>query len=184
MSTYPSVRKRHLPTWTQRLSRVSALAIGAIALFTIQHATGAPQDGQQFNAWTARCGKATEQAKEDTCLIVQLVSDKSSDAPLLAVEVGYVPGENQAVAQFTLPLGVLLPPGMRLAVDDSKEAGRVPFTYCDQVGCRAMIRLDDKVLGMFKKGNVLNVTVATAEGRAGTIPVSLSGFTAAFNSLK
>jgi invasion protein IalB len=164
---------------------IGILSLGALFAVPALEAAAAPKDGEKFKDWTAKCGKLTDNAKGEVCHIFQVLTDnKDTKKAILAVEIGYLPGEKEPIAQFTLPLGVLLPPGMQLRVDESEETGRVPFTLCDPVGCKAMVRLDDKVIARFKKGTKINVLVANPEGRVATIPISLSGFTAAFDSLK
>lgn len=164
---------------------LASLGLGALLALPALQATAAPKDGEKFKDWTAKCGKLSEASKQEVCHIFQVITDsKEPKNAILAVEIGYLPDEKQPIAQFTLPLGVLLPPGLQLRVDESEETGRVPFTVCDPVGCKAMVRLDAEVIERFKKGIKLNILIANPEGRVATIPISLSGFTAAFDSLK
>ena len=117
------------------------------------------------------------------CQIVQTLTEKSSDQPVLQVAVGYLPETEKPVAAFLLPLGIWLPPGLQLQVDDGKT-GRVPMDTCDPGGCRAGVELDDEFLALMKKGRELNVTFGGRNRKGITVPVSLQGFTSALDSLK
>ena len=58
------------------------------------------------------------------------------------------------------------------------------YTNCTARGCQAVFELDDARLRALKKGRRLQVTVAGMDGGTLNIPMSLSGFTAAWNSLR
>lgn len=139
-------------------------------------------------------GKGTEGAKKEEsadtaaetttiCQIVQTLTEKSSDRPVLQVAIGYLPDTTKPVAAILLPLGIWLPPGVALQVDDGKT-GRVPLDTCDPGGCRAGVELDDEFLALMKAGKELNVTFGGRNRKGITVPVSLQGFTAALDSLK
>ena len=187
-----------------RATMISALLVASVAV------GAAPESGKKFKDWTVECdtfpvpqqkldvevagsetpageaeeAKSAEPAESQTiCQIVQTLTEKSADRPVLQVAVGYLPEAEKPVAAFLLPLGVWLPPGLQLRVDDGK-AGRVPFEACDPSGCHAGVELDDEFIAMMKKGNELNVTFGGRNRKGITVPVSLQGFTAALDSLK
>lgn len=169
-----------------------------------------PQDGQKFKDWTVECqsvpkpeakldvkvegGEGAASGSAETtetapvaeitiCQIVQTLTEKSADKPVLQVAIGYLPDQKVPVASFVLPLGIFLPAGLQLRVDEGKT-GRVPFVSCDPVGCHAGVELDDEFLASMKKGSQLNVTFGTPNRQGVTAPVSLQGFTAALESLQ
>ena len=117
------------------------------------------------------------------CQISQILNEKESNNPVMQVSVGYLPEQEQPVAAITLPLGIWLPPGLQLQVDDGKK-GRVPVDTCVPGGCRAGVELDAEFLASMKQGNQLNVTFGGGNRQPLTIPVSLQGFSAALDALK
>ncbi|HRH79477.1 MAG TPA: invasion associated locus B family protein [Thiobacillaceae bacterium] len=166
-----------------RLPRTFLLA-AALAL-TVP-AQGAPPDGARFKDWGTRC-EALPEGKGQLCHIYQTVSvkdkDKPNDQPLLNVAVLYPPGKDTPLALFTVPLGVLLPAGMGLQVDEG-ETTRFGYELCMPQGCRGGLELKPEVIEALKRGKQAKVIVVDAKRRAAAIPVSLQGFTAAFDSLK
>ncbi|MEN8175213.1 MAG: invasion associated locus B family protein [Pseudomonadota bacterium] len=185
----------------------AALVFAAAAANTVW---AAPKDGEVFKDWTVRCETIPASAKVEVevahgegeaggaegdaksaaaeggttlCQIVQTLNEKSSGQPIMQVSIGYLPESEQPVAVFTLPLGVWLPPGIELKVDEG-QAGRVPFDTCTETGCRAGVELDEKILGQMKQGEQLNLTFGAGARQPATVPVSLQGFTAALSSLK
>ncbi len=72
----------------------------------------------------------------------------------------------------------------QLKVDKAKEAARAPFIQCIKDGCQARVVLDDKMMSKLKNGNRLGIAFFTPQQKQLGFPVSLSGFTAAMDSLK
>jgi hypothetical protein len=80
-----------------------------------------------------------------------------------------------------MPLGLLLKPGVRFAVD---QASPVPgsYTVCFPNGCFAeSLGLKDEVVAAMKKGTNINVSVQNQVGREVTFAVPLAGFGKAFD---
>jgi invasion protein IalB len=92
-------------------------------------------------------------------------------------------GENKKLLRVVVPLGVLLPTGLGLKIDD-QDVGNAPFLKCGKRGCVAEVVLQDEVIAKLKQGtNAMFIIFDTPEAGIG-IPVSLQGFTDAFASLK
>lgn len=168
-----------------------------------------PTPGQKFKDWTVQCEKipvpdgklavkvegsedsgeapaeaeASAPKEQDLCQIVQTLTEKASEQPVLQMAVGYLPGVETPVGALLLPLGIWLPPGVELRVDEGKT-GRIPVDTCDPSGCRAGVELDDEFLNSMKKGNELNITFGGRNRQGITVPISLDGFTAGLASLK
>lgn len=155
------------------------LAVSYLALPTV-HA--APQDGQKFKDWTARC-ETRKDGPGDVCYIFQNLLLKSQKKPLLHVAIGYLDGGEQPVAFFTLPLGVSLPGGLSLTVDDGKPL-RMRYERCETSGCIAPLALTDTLVNAFKGGRWARVAFFDVRRREVSVPVSLIGFTAGFDSLE
>ena len=144
-----------------------------------------PEGVEQFKDWIKECEKLKDpEGKEvDLCQISQTLINKEINQPMLKVAAGYVPGKKDAVMIITLPLGVVLPPGVQLTVGEGKAA-RVPITTCLPQGCQAGAQLDKEFTERLKKGSKMIVTFIGPDGKQVNAPISLSGFTAALESIK
>lgn len=140
-----------------------------------------PEQGKKFKDWTVVCEKLPKSQK-DICNIFQNVTNEKG-VVVMQIAIGYPPGKNQAQALITLPLGVLLQPGIEFK-GGTAEAFRVPFGVCVKNGCVAIAQLDASIIKGMKAGTKGSIKFAAAQKKIIEIPVSLSGFTAAFNSLK
>ena len=105
---------------------------------------GAPENGQKFRDWTMRC-EVSKQSAKPTCFVFQNLLLKKENKRLLRVAVGYLAANAQPTAFFTLPLGVSLPGGLSVTVDDGKPV-RVRYERCDAAGCLAPLALTDTLV--------------------------------------
>jgi invasion protein IalB len=180
-------RSRPLAT----LSVALALAIG---LASHVEAQGAPTDAaasatgpgsvvrETHGAWQVSC-RTPPGAKEEKCALVQSVT--AEDRPNVGLTVVFYKaiGENKKLLRVVVPLGVLLPTGLGLKIDN-QDVGNAPFLKCGKRGCVAEVVLQDEVIKKLKKGQTaMFIIFDTPEAGIG-IPVSLQGFNDAFASLK
>ncbi len=143
-------------------------------------------DVEQFQDWTKECEMLKDPKGKEVklCQISQTLTNTEINQPMLKVAAGYVPGKKDAVLIITLPLGVILPPGVQLTVGDKGKAARVPVTTCTPQGCQAGAQLDKEFTARLQKGTKLIVTFMGPDGKQINAPISLSGFTAGLESVK
>lgn len=131
--------------------------------------------------WTKVCGKDPASNAEICYTTRDFVSDQGQ--PVMAVAVYEAKGGPQAqrVVRFLLPLGLMLQPGIRFAVDQSQPTpGR--YALCFPNGCFAeAVGLKDDFIAAMKKGTSLNVSVQNQMAREVTFAVPLTGFGKAFD---
>jgi len=144
-------------------------------------AAGAPDDGATFKDWTVRCETPGDD-KRQACYIFQNLLLKKEQQRILHVAVGYLVDDEPA-AFFTLPLGVSLPGGVSVTVDDGQPV-RLRYERCDGTGCLAPLALNEELVRALKGGRWARVAFFDAGRREISVPVSLRGFTAGFNALR
>jgi invasion protein IalB len=129
--------------------------------------------------WTKVCGKDQNTNTEICYTTRDFVSDQGQ--PVLALAVYDVKGQQpQKVVRFVMPLGLLLQPGLRFAVDQGQATpGR--YVMCLPNGCFAEAQVKDDFIAAIKKGNNLNVSVQNQMGREITFAVPAAGFGKAFD---
>lgn len=130
--------------------------------------------------WTKVCGKEPG-TNIDVCTTTrEFVSDQNQ--PVLAVALYDVksPQGQQRAMRFLMPHGLLLPPGVRFAVDQG-QASTGRFMVCVPNGCFTEGAVTNDFLNALKKGNTLNVSVQNTASREVTFAVPLAGFGQAFD---
>jgi invasion protein IalB len=129
--------------------------------------------------WTKVCGKDQNTNSEICYTTRDFVSDQGQ--PVLALAVYDVKGpQAQRVVRFVMPLGLLLQPGLRFAVDQAQPvSGR--YVMCLPNGCFAEAQVKDDFINGLKKGTNLNVSVQNQMGRELTFAVPAAGFAKSFD---
>ncbi len=145
-------------------------------------ALAAPEDGQKFGDWTARCESDPNNPAAGTrCFVFQSVVDTEKDQPVMMFAVSRQPDPR---AVIVLPLGIDLRSGIEMTVDED-YAKRHPFTLCVQDGCQSHVKMDESLVGNFKRGLKGSIAFrALPGGQVVRVPFSLKGFTAALKSLQ
>jgi invasion protein IalB len=133
-----------------------------------------------FGDWQVRCAP-----NGNDCFIYQLALDNQKN-PVAEVSILKLPVEAEADAGVTVvtPLGTLLPGGVVVQIDGG-EKRQYQFAWCSQVGCFARFGLARPAIDQMKRGKSGSLTlhaVAAPENPV-TLALSLTGFTAAFDSL-
>lgn len=130
--------------------------------------------------WTKVCGKDPGNQTEICYTTRDFVSDQGQ--PVLAAAVYDIKSNPpQKVVRFLMPLGLLIRPGIRFAVDKGQPIPGA-YTMCFPNGCFAEATgLKDDVVNAMKKGTTVNVSVQNQVGREVTFAVPLAGFGKAFD---
>ncbi|MDZ7753128.1 MAG: invasion associated locus B family protein [Gammaproteobacteria bacterium] len=167
------------------LLTVLALGLGALPAWAQEDETNVETSEETHADWRVRCEKPEDGSAPERCFMFQNLVMRDSQRQLLNFAVAF-PNEDAdtPTAVVMVPLGVSLPAGLGLAVTEDTEPTRVAFQHCITIGCRAVIPLDDGQVAALKAGTEATVSFSDGTGRAVNVPVSLSGFTAAFNSLE
>lgn len=136
---------------------------------------------QQFEDWTLRCVTEPD-TQARTCRIVQNVVSNETGKPVLRFVVGRFGAERILGAIISVPVGVRLPPGLALQVDD-RSRWTFPFERCNPTSCQIRGVLEDALIHDLKAGLVGRVRFQDGNGQTAIIEVSLKGFTAALRAL-
>lgn len=137
---------------------------------------------EKFGDWEVSCGTPPGSREKKCALVQSVIDEERSNVGLRIVFLLGTKGER--VLRVVAPLGVLLPFGLGLRIDDEPISDKpIPFIRCRPLGCIAEIVVKDALMDKLKTGKTaLFIIVETKEeGRA--IPVSLSGFTKGFDHL-
>lgn len=169
---------------------VLALVLGAVPAL----AQGTLKN--KYGDWQHRCDKPSANGAEQ-CILIQNVLDQSDlnlAVVVLKVEDTQATAEarkkdpkaaliRRPVLRIIAPLGILLPRGLGLKIDD-REIGSTGFVRCLESGCVAEVDMDASLIEGFRKGKtaLFAVFLTPEEGRG--LPVTLAGFEQGFAQLQ
>ncbi len=137
---------------------------------------------QSFGDWQLRCEKPAG-ASADQCALVQNVA--ASDRPnvtLLVIVLNTADGKGRLL-RVLAPLGVLLPAGLGLKIDQS-DVGRAGFVRCLPTGCVAEVVMDDNLVNRLKAGKIGTFVVFQTPEEGIGVPVTLGGLDKGLEALK
>jgi len=184
----PSVRRvrcsAHLASALRAPSVGTLLLLSAVLLAgTVERLSA--QEGtvkSQHGAWQVVCKDPPPGAKNGVCALVQSVTAEDRDNIGLTVYFQRFSNGTRVLRVFA-PLGILLPPGLGLKIDD-KDVGHAPFQRCHTFACYAQVVVDDPLVEQLKSGKTAIFIIFQTEEAGIGIPISLAGFKEALNELK
>ncbi len=143
------------------------------------HADAAPPANP---GWVARCASASRDAPLECAMEQTAVLSKTGQLGIL-VNIR-VPGDTRApVALIQLPLGLNLPAGAKLQVDDGKTVD-VAVQTCEARGCYINTPIGADILASLKSGKQLKVSFQNLSMETITIPIPLADFATAYEKIK
>ncbi|MDR1828141.1 MAG: invasion associated locus B family protein [Methylobacteriaceae bacterium] len=141
----------------------------------------ATPEEQSFGMWTKRCEKYPG-ALVEQCRIEQYVVDEQRPNVSLLVMVFRTADGKNLFMRIVSPLGLMLPPGVRLAVNQQPLAVPVPFAQCFNVGCTAEL-VDNDIINSLKSAQSLHIIIWPTPDDPIGVPISLDGYAQALESL-
>jgi invasion protein IalB len=140
-----------------------------------QGAAGNQQVTLVYSPWTKLCGRDQNQpAAKEACLTVR--EARLETGPFLAgASLLEQEGEQRKLLRITLPLGMQLPQGARILLDqDQPLTGR--YVICVPTGCVADFDADAELVGKLKKGQTIVLQGINMTNQVASYPIPLEGF--------
>ncbi len=129
--------------------------------------------------WTKVCGH-DQTANKDVCYTTRDFGTAADQQPALALAVYDVKGEDDRIVRMLMPVGLLLKPGLRFAIDKGAAIDG-EFQICFPNGCFAESKVKGPTIDQMKKGTTLNVAVKNQANAEVTFELPLAGFGKAFD---
>jgi invasion protein IalB len=150
-------------------------------------AAPAPQQTEAANAspqpgWTARCASIGRDAPLECAVEETAVLAKTGQLVVL-VNIRVTSDTRTPVAMVQLPLGLNLPAGARLQVDEGKTVD-LQVQTCENRGCYANLPIAPDMLAALRTGKQLKISFQNLAKDPITIPMPLADFAAAYDKIK
>ena len=171
--------KRSKAGWAL-LSLVGGLLLAAPRAFAAgPEAQGAVRD--KHGDWVTRC-ETPPGAAHEQCAVVLSVVDQERPNLVLVVIVLNTADRKARLMRIIAPLGVLLPPGVSLRIDNA-DAGRLSFLQCLPNGCVAQLAMDESLIDKLKNGKTATLGVFQTPEEGVGVQAPLAGFKEAYEQL-
>jgi invasion protein IalB len=151
-----------------------------------------------FGEWEMRCDDAAQSAlgavppkdaaPKQQCILYQNIADERDDKLNLVVVILKTsdprsPSQRRPVLRVIAPLGILLPRGLALRIDQT-EVGSTGFVRCLNNGCVAEVDMDETLIERFNKGQTATLYVAFTPQEQRGLVLSLTGFDKGYAALQ
>lgn len=134
---------------------------------------------QGDNAQNEIIGNWMYKCDEGPCQVFLSLADDTTGETRLTWSFLYNAENDQLSAILNLPLGVAIPPGVRIAISASDNLNW-PYQVCDEIGCRAVAIIDGATSTKFSDAEKVSVQFIPYGGKyAGSFDVPMEGFSAA-----
>jgi invasion protein IalB len=145
-------------------------------------AEAAPAGAPAQPGWAARCSSASRDTPLECAMEQTAVLSKTGQLIVL-VNIRVPSDTHTPVAMVQLPLGLNLPGGAKLQVDDGKTTD-LQIQTCENRGCYAGTAISPELLAALRSGKQLKVLFQNLAKETITIPMPLTDFAAAYDKIK
>ena len=145
-------------------------------------ADAAPANTPAPPGWVARCSSPSRDAPLE-CAVEQSAVLTKTGQVIVLLNIRVAGDNRQPIAIIQLPLGLNLPAGAKLQVDDGKVSD-LQIQTCEQRGCYANSPIPPDMLAAMKSGKQLKVSFQNLGKETITIPMPLADFAAAYDKIK
>ncbi|MHB8267827.1 invasion associated locus B family protein [Bradyrhizobium sp.] len=132
--------------------------------------------------WAARCGSASRDAPLE-CAIEQSAVLPRTGQLVILVNIRVPADTHTPSVLIQLPLGLNLPGGAKLQVDDGTVTD-LPIQTCEARGCYAGTTIAPDLLAAMKSGKQLKISFQNLNKETLTVPLPLTDFAAAYDKIK
>ncbi len=132
--------------------------------------------------WIARCASSSRDGPLE-CAIEQSAVLSSTGQLVVLVNIRVPADTHTPSAVIQLPLGLNLPDGAHLQVDDGK-AMDLQIQTCEARGCYARTAIAPDLLAAMRTGKQLKVLFQNLGKETITVPLPLADFAAAYEKIK
>ena len=135
----------------------------------------------KYGEWEMRCETPPGATNEQCALIQSVAAEDRPNVNLVVIVLKTADGKSRLL-RVIAPLGVLLPAGLGLKVDNV-DVGRAGFVRCLPSGCVAEVMMDDKLIQQLGSGKTGTFIIFETPEEGIGIPLALAGFKDGFAKL-
>jgi invasion protein IalB len=135
----------------------------------------------KYGDWEMRCETPPGAARDQCALMQSVAADDKPNVNLVVIVLKTADGKSRLL-RVIAPLGVLLPSGLGLKVDQT-DIGRAGFVRCLPSGCVAEVVMEDKLLDQLRSATSATFVIFQTPEEGIGIPLTLNGFKDGFDKL-
>jgi invasion protein IalB len=141
--------------------------------------TSSPPAG---GGWVSKCVSESRQSPVD-CSMEQTVVLTNTGQLVASLLVRVPTDTRQPVMMIQVPVGLYLPAGLSLRIDDGKPQP-VPLQTCDLKGCYAGMQVSPELIAALNAGKRLTMTFQNMARTNVAVPLALDNFADAYQKIQ
>jgi invasion protein IalB len=176
------IMARSAPRNSSLMKRLFAAAFAFTGLMIVAgEASAQGMVKSKHGDWELRCETPPGAAKEQCALLQSVAAEDKPNINLVVITLKTADGRSRLL-RVIAPLGVLLPSGLGLKIDDT-DVGRAGFVRCLPTGCVAEVVMEEKLIEQMKQGHTATFIIFQTPEEGTGIPLTLEGFREGFEAL-
>ena len=165
-------------TYITKWLALAVVAVGVPFGASAQDASApAPTPGPD-SPWAKLCNADPASGKE-LCLVIQEIRADTGQF-IASATIRTIAGDTKKSLIAAVPPGMLLQPGLRVQIDDGEQI-EVKYGICFPNACYGELEVSDDFVGKLKAGGKLTLTTLNQQAKPVNFPMTLSGFTKAYD---
>ena len=166
-----------------------SLAVGGMMLGSGTQAFAADKKkaaAKEKNAWIKICDevklkevKAKKASSKKICMTHHESLSARTGTPLVSAAVRNVSGHKVERFLVTVPLGMAIPAGVHIKVDEGKPL-KIKYSFCHVAGCVAETQMTPDLMKQMKGGKKIVIATIGISGKPIGFPIPLNGFGKAY----
>jgi len=175
---------KQISSGLRRISGLMSIALAAVVMLGLSLDAALAQGAirSTHGDWQIRCDTPPG-SRAEQCAVVQNVAAEDRPNVALSIIALRTADGRARLLRVLAPLGVLLPSGLGLKIDDA-DIGRAGFVRCLPSGCVAEVVMDDALLNQLSVGKTATFIIFQTPEEGIGVPVSLTGFKEGFDKLQ
>jgi invasion protein IalB len=157
------------------------LVVGVLAGWIGRGALAGPDDVatiKVYDSWRLACPAIS--AKQGSCALGQDIVNSQNGTSIAHLVL--LKADGKLTLSITVPHNVLLDPGLGLQFG-KERFDAFPYETCEARGCIVLMPADDKLIAKLSSNQDARLVLASIEGKAVALPISLKGFAAAWHAM-
>jgi len=149
------------------------------AFMALSSFAAAPAIAQEDKSpWTKACNTNPQTQKEICFISIELRTNTGQFLSNIAIQE--TEGEARKKLLVAVPTGVLIQPGLRIQIDDSKPV-QAKYSICAPNACYAELAIDDTFINAMKQGGEMRVSPYNQQAKEIVFKMTLIGFTKVYD---
>ncbi|CAN4267379.1 COG5342 Invasion protein B, involved in pathogenesis [Methylophilaceae bacterium] len=165
-----------------KLIKLLLCLLGTQLAFTSSAAAAEDKQQQAYiSPWLSACNSSSAKSEKICTIERRVFSDQAMTKKMASIVFRTAPGKPTFVTILS-PLGALISEGVQVEIQGQKQI-KLPFLFCEQVGCISQTELSPQDLDAFAKAKTVNFKYQLLNAQKAIIAIDMTEFKKSFEAI-